>query len=71
MKAFTVRFDDDVDNELETLANLLGMSKNQVLTLMIRTEYNKYAEDPKVKKAFEQFNEMKSMFERFAQENAK
>lgn len=69
MKPITIRLEDDVADELEGLSKVLGASKNSVVNLLIRQEYNKYNEDPKIKKILEQMAELKAVFERFNNEN--
>lgn len=70
MKSFTVRLDDDVAQELNTISQMLGCSKNSLINLLIRQEYTKYGEDPKLKKIIEQMNEMKALLEKFNAQNA-
>lgn len=65
MQAFTVRFDEDVYNELSFLADLCGVSKNAVVNQLIRAEFNKYQEDPKIKKMLDNVAEFKGMLEEF------
>ena len=65
MKAFTVRLDDDVSMELDNLTSMLGTSKNNLINLLIRQEYAKYGDDPKIRKVFEQMQEMKALLEKF------
>lgn len=69
MKAFTIRLDDDVAVELDTLAGMLGTSKNALINLLIRQEYSKYGEDPKVKKILDQANELKALLQKFQSQN--
>lgn len=70
MKTFTVRFDDDVSKELDTLTQMFNVSKNAFISTLIRQEYSKYGEDPKVKKIMRQLNEMQSLLDKFkAEEN--
>lgn len=69
MVAKTIRFDDDVSEELENLAKLLNMSQNTVVNMLVRQEYNKYYEDPVVKRAISQMNELREVLERFNEEN--
>lgn len=70
MKPITIRLEDDVAVELEGLSKVLGTSKNSIVNLLIRQEYNKYNEDPKIKRALEQMAELRAVFERFNAENA-
>lgn len=65
MKSMTVRLDDDVALELDSLSQVLGASKNSIVNLLIRQEYNKYHEDPKIMKALEQMAELRAVLERF------
>ena len=69
MKSLTIRLDDDVAQELQSLSEVLGASKNSIVNLLIRQEYNKYHEDPKIMKALEQMAELRAVFERFNAEN--
>lgn len=69
MKSMTVRLDDDVAVELDGLAQVLGASKNAIVNLLIRQEYSKYHEDPKIMKALEQMAELRQLFERFQADN--
>lgn len=65
MQAFTVRFEEDVYNELSFLADLSGVSKNALVNQLIRAEFNKYQEDPKIKKMLDNVAEFKGMLEEF------
>lgn len=65
MKAFTLRLEDDVADELDKLTTMLNVSKNSFINLLIRQEYSKYGEDPKIKKIFEQMQEMKALLEKY------
>ena len=69
MVQFSLRMEDDVANELTTLSNILGVSKNALLNMLIRQEFNKYESDPKIKKALEQLGEFRKLIERFNDEN--
>lgn len=59
MRRFSVRFEDDVANELDYLATLMNKSKNDILNALVRAEYNKYESDPKIALAIEQMNTLK------------
>ena len=59
MRRFSVRFDDDVANELDYLATLMNKSKNDILNLLVRAEYNKFERDPKMALAIEQMQTLK------------
>ena len=65
MQAFTVRFDEDVYNELSFLSDLYGVSKNAVVNQLIRAEFNQYQEDPKIKKMLDNVAEFKGLLEEF------
>lgn len=65
MKPITFRLDDDVALELDGLSKVLGTSKNAIVNMLIRQEYSKYDEDPKVKKALEQMAELRALLEKF------
>lgn len=59
MRRFSVRFEDDVAKELDYLATLMNKSKNDILNALVRAEYNKYENDPKIALAIEQMNILK------------
>ena len=59
MRRFSVRFEDDVANELDYLATLMNKSKNDILNLLVRAEYNKFERDPKMALAIEQMQTLK------------
>lgn len=59
MRRFSVRFEDDVANELDYLATLMNKSKNDILNALVRAEYDKYESDPKIALAIEQMNILK------------
>lgn len=59
MRKFSVRFDDDVANELDYLATLMNKSRNEILNLLVRAEYHKYESDPKMALALEQMQTLK------------
>lgn len=65
MKALSVRFEDDVFEELNQLSGILGTSKNQIVNMLVRQEYSKYGEDPKMKVVLEQMKEMREMLTKF------
>lgn len=67
--AISVRLDDDVKMECDKLCSVYGLSKNSLISMLIRQEYNKIDSDPKIKKALEQINELKSLVEKFNSEN--
>ena len=62
---FTVRLDDDVKRELESLCSAYGVSRNYLMSMLIRQEYNKIDSDPEIKKALEQINQLKSLIDKF------
>ncbi len=64
----TVRMPDDVEKEYRELAGLYGVSGNELILNLIRAEYSKVEEDPKVKLAFEQMRKLKATFEEFSAE---
>lgn len=44
---YAMRYESpEVEEELNYLVSVLGMSKNKVLNLLIRQEYNSYMKDP-------------------------
>lgn len=63
MHPYSIRFDDQVKAELEYLANLYGMSKSQVIQLLIRQEYNKTQDDPVVRDLASKLAAMRSILE--------
>ena len=65
MKPFTVRMEEDVAQELSSLSEILGISKNAIVNLLIRQEYSKYHEDPQIKKTLDQMAELRAMLEKF------
>lgn len=65
MKAITIRFDDDVFEELSFLSDLSKVSKNTLVNQLIRAEFNKYQDDPKIKKMLDNVVEFKGMLEEF------
>lgn len=65
MKATTIRFEDDVFKELEFLSNLCNISRNALVNQLVRAEFNKYQEDPKIKKMLDNVAEFKGMLEEF------
>lgn len=67
MRTFTVRLEDEVNDELEALSQLLQVSKNQVISDTIRQSYNSLiGGDPKVKEAIDKLQEFRSMLEKLA-----
>lgn len=69
MVTFSLRMSEEVNNELQFLATMFDKSKTAVLESLIRQEYHKYQEDPKIKRAIEQMQELKTVFEKFKDEN--
>lgn len=63
MKTYTYRMKDDVAKELEYLSQIYDTSKTAVLDALIRADYNRYEEDPEMKKALDALNEMKRLAE--------
>lgn len=59
MRKFSVRLDDDVANELDYLSALFQKSRNEIINLLVRNEFNKYEKDPKIALAIEQMNILK------------
>lgn len=68
MVRYSLRLDDDVSAELDSLSNLLQVSKNQLLNMLIRQEYQKYNDDPKIKLMLTRFNELRSSIEQMQKE---
>lgn len=65
MKAITIRFEDDVYNELAFLSDLSKVSRNALVNQLVRAEFNKYQDDPKIKKMLDNVAEFKGMLEEF------
>lgn len=65
MRPITVRLDDDVEKELDYLAEIMHASKNKVINGLIRQEFDKYESDPVLKEKVNQLNELKSILEDF------
>lgn len=65
MKQTTIRLDDEVYNELVFLSDLCQLSRNVLVNNLIRAEFNKYQEDPKIKKMLDNVVEFKGMLEEF------
>lgn len=65
MKATSIRFEDEVYEELVYLADLLNISRNTLVNNLVRTEYNKFKSDPVLLKKTERLMELKSMLEDF------
>lgn len=51
MPSICIKFDDDLYKELDHLSKVLGMSKNNVIRMLIRQEYNRYESDPVIQEA--------------------
>lgn len=68
MKSISIRFEDDVYEELQALKQMTGVSVNQLVNISIRDEYQKVGEDPKIKLALEKLNELKNTLEKFSLE---
>lgn len=69
MKTLTVRFDDTVYSEVKELSSLFNCSMNEVVVNSIREMYSKVGEDPEVKKALNQLQQMKELLDKFNEEN--
>lgn len=65
----TVRLDEDVKKELDNLCSVYGVSKNYLVSMLIRQEYNKVETDPKIQKTLEQINQLKSLIEQFSNDD--
>lgn len=64
MKTFSIRLEDDVYEELEFLRNVIfSRSKSSVIEGLIRQEYHKHKSDPRMKKAIESIEQIKSIVE--------
>lgn len=68
MQKLTVRFEDDVYEELKKIGSLTGQSLNSVCNALVREKYNTIEGDPKVKLAFEKLNELKATLEKMNEE---
>lgn len=64
----TVRMPDDVEKEYRSLLNIYGCSGNDLMLNLIRAEYHKIKEDPKIALALKQLQEMKVTLERMTAE---
>ena len=62
MKSQSLRLEPDVKSEIEVLTAMYGMSQNALINMLIRQEYNKVEEDPKIKKACETMQELRKVF---------
>lgn len=51
MPSICIKFNDDVYKELDYLSKVLGLSKNNVIRMLIRQEYDRYESDPVIKEA--------------------
>ena len=69
MKVFSLRLQDEVNEELEYLTNVLMQTKTAVLEGLIRQEYHKYQADPKIQKAMQQLKEVKEFLEKMNHES--
>lgn len=63
MYKITVRMDSEVEKEYRSLLALYGCSGNELMNNLIRADYSKVGEDPKIKVAFEQMRKLKDTFE--------
>lgn len=68
MYKFTVRFEDEVGKELKELSTLYRCSGNELINNLVRAEYSKVGNDPKIQIAFEQMHKLKATFEEFSAE---
>lgn len=68
MKRHSLRLDDEVSNELKYLTSIYGISQNSVVSNLIRQEYNKFKEDPKLRVALEQAQQLQEAFNRMTSE---
>lgn len=68
MRGLTIRFEDDVFEELSQLAYITKQSKNSIVNACIRSEYNKYHDDPKIQLALKQLSELAGVVERMNEE---
>lgn len=62
MRTYTVRFEEGVYEELGYLSNMLGMSMNKVMNLLVRGEYNKYQTDPVYADVVNKLQKMREIF---------
>lgn len=69
MYRFSVRLPDEVKGELEFLCKLLNTSRNTLITNLIRSSYNQYADDPKIKQFMDNFKELQTVLDKFQAEN--
>lgn len=68
MVQYSLRMDEEVATELMKLSELLDVSRNALLNMLIRQEYNKYDSDPKIKLALNQIGEFRRILEKFQSE---
>lgn len=68
MYKITVRLDEDVEREFKELVALYGCSGNELVNNLIRADYSKVGNDPKIQIAFEQMRKLKNTFEEFSAE---
>lgn len=66
MRSITFRLDDDVYSELGYLAKVTHSSRNRLVNMLIRQEFDKYDNDPVLKKKLEQVEQLRSMLEDFS-----
>lgn len=67
-KNLTVRLDDDVYNELDTLCEMFSVSKNELIVNLIRNEYHKYKEDPKIALVLKQAADLQETLKKYQKE---
>lgn len=58
---FSLRLADGVTEELAYLSNVLGVSRSQVINLLIRQEYSKYQDDPVIKEYIEKMKQVREI----------
>lgn len=68
--ANTIQFEPDVLEELNYLSTISQQSKSQVVNSLIRQEYNKFKEDPKLKKMLNDLTKLQAEMEKIALENS-
>lgn len=58
----TVRMNDDVEKEFRSLMALYKVNGNELMNNLIRAEYHRVDEDPKIKTAIEEMHKLEKAF---------
>lgn len=62
-KQTAFRFTPEVDQKLNEIAKVMGMTRNDVVVNWIQTEYDKIMGNPELLKIIEQMNALKEQLE--------